>query len=390
MKGHALGAGLRRLAPLLMAIAVSGLTGCAGPEIAPKKLEQLVWPAMPDQPRFAFEATLQSQSNIVPESKDSRLQRMVTGVAPDAGSGKIIGKPSGIAVRDGRIYVAEPGVKAVSVLDAARGKLYRFGQRAPHTLQRPQAIALDDEGLVYVLDSILRKVMVFDALGLFQFSIDTGAGFTNPAALAVSPDGKTIYVVDRGDVGNTDHKVVAFNPDGTEKFRIGPRGGAEGRFNIPLAATVAIDGTLLVADSSNARIQAFSPDGKFKFSFGTLGSELGRFIRPRSIATDKDGNIYVADGGFNNVQIFNDKGELLMPLGRLSSVPGPGNYALIGSIAIDESNRLYVIDNLFRKIDVFRRLSDEEGKRMMTKGKLPKVTIEPGNNAPQDVTPSQL
>lgn len=79
-----------------------------------------------------------------------------------------------------------------------------------------------------------------------------------------------------------------------------------------------------------------------------------------------------------------------MPLGRLSSVPGPGNYALIGSIAIDESNRLYVIDNLFRKIDVFRRLSDEEGKRMMTKGKLPKVTIEPGNNAPQDVTPSQL
>lgn len=204
MKGHALGAGLRRLAPLLMAIAVSGLTGCAGPEIAPKKLEQLVWPAMPDQPRFAFEATLQSQSNIVPESKDSRLQRMVTGVAPDAGSGKIIGKPSGIAVRDGRIYVAEPGVKAVSVLDAARGKLYRFGQRAPHTLQRPQAIALDDEGLVYVLDSILRKVMVFDALGLFQFSIDTGAGFTNPAALAVSPDGKTIYVVDRGDVGNTD------------------------------------------------------------------------------------------------------------------------------------------------------------------------------------------
>jgi hypothetical protein len=49
----------------------------------------------------------------------------------------------------------------------------------------------------------------------------------------------------------------------------------------------------------------------------------------------------------------------------LSSESGPGNYALIASIAVDESNRLYVTDHLFRKIEVFRRLSDEEGKRLM-------------------------
>jgi sugar lactone lactonase YvrE len=148
---------------------------------------------------------------------------------------------------------------------------------------------------------------------------------------------------------------------------------------------VALDGTLLVADSGNARIQAFSPDGKFKLSFGTFGSELGRFVRPRSIAADQDGNIYVADGGFNNVQIFNDKGELLMPLGRLSSEPGPGNYALIGVIAVDEANRLYITDNLFRKIDVFRRLSDEEGKLMMTKaGKSPTATTGQESDAAKD------
>jgi len=280
----------------------------------------------------------------------------------------IIGKPSGIAVREGRVYVAEPIVKAVTVLDASRGKLYRFGLRAPNTLERPQALALDDGGRVYVLDSGPQRVMVFDALGLFQFSIDVKSGFTNPVAVAVSPDGQTIYVVDRGDLGNDDHKVVAFAPDGKEKFRLGARGQENGKFNIPLAATVAPDGSLLVADSGNARIQAFDATGKFKFSFGGFGAELGRFSRPRAIATDLDGNIYVADAGFNNVQIFNAKGELLMPLGRLSQEPGPGNYSLIGSIAIDEANRLYVTDNLFRKIDVFRRLSEEEGKRLMARG----------------------
>jgi DNA-binding beta-propeller fold protein YncE len=353
-----------RLALLLIATAVSGLIGCAGPEVEHSKKEQLVWPAKPDQPRFAFEAALQSEANIVPESENEQLRRMLTG-APPGRAGRIIGKPSGIVAREGRIYVAEPSVKAISVLDAVRGKVFRFGQREPNTLQRPQAIALDDEGLVYVLDSKLRRVMVFDALGLFQFSIATDAGFTNPVAIAVTPDGKTIYVVDRGDLANNDHKVVAFSPDGTEKFRIGPRGQENGQFNIPLAATVANDGTLLVADSANARIQAFSPEGKFKFTFGTFGSELGRFTRPRSIATDNDGNIYVADTGFNNVQVFNANGEFLMPLGRLSSESGPGNYALIASIAVDESNRLYVTDHLFRKIEVFRRLSDEEGKRLM-------------------------
>ena len=328
----------------------------------------MVWPSAPDQARFAFEATLRTEANIVPEVQDQKLQRMFSGVARN--DKVVIGKPSGIVAREGRIYVAEPSVKAVTVLDAARGKIFRFGLRAPNALERPQAIALDAESQVYVLDAGLHRVMVFDPLGLFQFSIDIKNGFTNPVAVAVSPDGKTIYVVDRGDLGNDDHKVVAFAPDGSEKFRIGGRGQEPGKFNIPLAASVAPDGTLLVADSGNFRIQAFDPQGKFKFFFGGFGVEPGRFSRPRAIATDGEGNIYVADAGFNNVQVFNAKGELLMPLGRLSPEPGPGHYSLIGAIATDEANRLYVTDNLFRKIDVFRRLSDEEGKRMTVKGPL--------------------
>ena len=351
---------------ITLAVVASTLIGCAGSaDKTPKKKQQTVWPTWPDQPRFVFEALLRTEANIVRETEDQAFRRRLTGI--EKSDQPIIGKPSGIVAREGRVYLAEPGVKAVTVMDAVRGRLYRFGLREPNALVRPQALALDDEGMVYVLDSGLKRVMVFDALGLFQYSIDVDKGFTNPVAVSAAPDGKTIFVIDRGDLANEDHKVVAFTPDGKEKFRIGPRGQDDGKFNIPLAAAMTKDGTLLIADSGNFRIQAFDLDGKFKYAFGRPGAEVGSFSRPRSIAVDPKGNIYVADAGFNNVQIFSPQGELLMPLGRLSAEPGPGNFSLIGVIAVDETNRLYVTDNLFRKVDVFRHLSDEEGKQMMAK-----------------------
>lgn len=357
----------RALRPALLGVALAGLAACAGNQVdAPQgKKGQVLWPAAPDQPRFIYEALLRSEANITVENEQQALRRKLVG-APRSNA-PVIDKPSAIVARDGRVYVAEPSVKAVTVFDGVRGKLFRFGLREPNSLRRPQALALDAGGLVYVLDSELRQVMVFDELGLFQFSIDVKSGFVAPVALAVSPDGQTIYVVDRGDLSGEDHKVVAFAPDGKEKFRLGPRGSENGKFNIPLAATVAADGSLVVADSGNFRIQTFDADGKFKASFGGSGSELGRFSRPRSIATDSEGNIYVADSNFNNVQIFNAKGELLMPLGRLSRDPGPGNYSLLAGIAVDNSNRLFVLDHYFKKIEIFRRLSHDEGVRLMAK-----------------------
>jgi DNA-binding beta-propeller fold protein YncE len=347
----------------LLGMVAAILAGCASSGIDQGKKKELhLWPALPDQPRFVFEAALRSEGNIVTETAEQRFQRTLIG-APKSNK-PVVERPTGIAARDGRVYIAEPAAKTVTVLDAARNKLFRFGWREPNALKRPLSVALDDNGLVYVLDADLRRLMIFDELGLFQSSISLERGFSNPVAAAVSPDGNTIYIVDRGDLASTDHKVVALAPDGKEKFKLGPRGSDNGQFNIPLAATVMNDGTLLVADSGNGRIQAFDGEGKFKFSFGGIGAELGRFSRPRSVAADKDGNIYVSDSGFNNVQIFDATGQLLMPLGRLSRDDGPGNYALLAGIAVDEANHLYVVDHYFKKIDVFRRLSDEEGRRL--------------------------
>lgn len=351
---------------MLLGLLVLGVGACA--PVAPRsqkvaKIPQtLLWPMPPDLPRFEFETVLQSAADIAPATDDDRWKRMLQG-QPDTSDALVINKPSAIVSRGGRVYVAEPGARAITVFDAARKRLFRFGLREPNVLKRPQALALDDAGKVYVLDAQLRKVMIFDGMGLFLDSIALGRTFLNPVGLAVQGDGQTVYVVDRGNVDQDDHKVVALAPDGTERMRIGPRGSGPGQFNIPLAAAVAADGTLYVVDAGNFRVQAFNAKGEFKFQFGGAGVGIGQFSRPRAISLDHDGNIYVADGGFNNVQIFNSAGQLLMPLGRLSRDPAPGHYALIAGIAIDETRRLYVVDHYFKKIEVFRRLSDEESEQ---------------------------
>lgn len=323
---------------------------------------RLLWPQPPDQPRFEFETVLQSAADITLDTEASRWQRTLQGQS-SISDAPVINKPTAIASREGRIYVAEPTVKAITVFDASRKKLFRFGLREPNHLKRPQALAIDDSGKVYVLDTQLRKIMVFDAIGLFIQSIALGTKFSNPVGLAVRGDGSTLYVVDRGNVDQDDHKVVALAPDGTERFQLGPRGSTPGRFNIPLAAAIAVDGTLYVVDSGNFRVQAFDAKGAFKFQFGGLGTGIGNFSRPRAISLDSDGNVYVADGGFNNVQIFSPAGELLMHLGRLSRDPGPGNFALLAGIAIDETRRLYVLDHYFKKIEVYRWLGDKQPQR---------------------------
>ncbi len=348
---------------LLLVLVLFGALGACAP-VSPKAQkaaapQRLLWPAPPDRPRFEFETVLQSAADITVESDADRFQRAIKGKSP-LSDAPVINKPTAIASRGGRTYVAEPAARAITVFDAPRQKLFRFGLREPNHLKRPQALSIDDIGRIYVLDPLLDNIMVFDAMGLFLKSIALGNRFSNPIAVAVTGDGATVYVVDRGNVDRDDHKVVALAPDGRQRFQLGPRGSGPGQFNIPLAAAVAADGTLYVVDSGNFRVQAFDSRGRFKFQFGGLGTAFGLFSRPRSIALDPDGNVYVADGGFNNVQIFSPTGALLMPLGTLNRTPGPGNFALLAGIAIDETRRLYVLDHYFKKIEVYRWLGGTE------------------------------
>jgi DNA-binding beta-propeller fold protein YncE len=278
-----------------------------------------------------------------------------------------------VAARGGRIYVADNVRRHVVVFDVPRRKLFVMGLRAPGTLAKPSSIALDGRQMVYVADTTLRKVIVYDSLGLYQRTIGSPEIFDRPTGVAVEASGERVYVIDRGDTENDRHRVLAFDGEGKLLREIGTRGVEPGQFNIPVQGTVTRDNTLWILDAGNFRVQAFDRDGRFLRTFGQVGNALGQFARPRGIASDAEGRLYVTDASFGNVQVFTPQGELLIAIGRAHRLDRPGYYGLAHGVGVDETGRVYIVDQLFNKIEVLRPVGDAEAQRLISEAEREKA-----------------
>ena len=360
-RGASLGIFLRKTGMVLL---LGLLAACAGTlDNKTGTAEAILWPSPPDLPRFAYETTLRSAADIAVESEDTILRRQLTGETQNRAPA--FSKPYGVAARNGRIYITDSVMRNVTVFDVPRHKVFYIGVQTPGKLIKPSGIALDKEMNVYVSDVSGQNVNVYDSLGLFLRSIGDKADLVRPTGVAVSPSGDRIYVIDRSYNEMASHRVVVYDNTGRKLFVIGERGGKAGQFNVPVQGAVAPDGTLYVLDAGNFRVQAFDRDGKFLRTWGNAGNNIGDFARPRGIAVDDEGNVYVTDATFANVQLFNPQGQLLLIVGTQGEEDKPGRYNLPGGVAVDETGRMYVVDQFFRKVEVIRRVPKEEGERML-------------------------
>jgi len=68
------------------------------------------------------------------------------------------------------------------------------------------------------------------------------------------------------------------------------------------------------------------------------------------------------DSAFGNFQVFNPEGDLLLFVGERSERDGPGKYMLPSGIYVDEDGRVYMVDQWFRKVEVFRPYALQESQ----------------------------
>jgi DNA-binding beta-propeller fold protein YncE len=358
----------------LVSLLSSGLAGCAAPrEAPPAPRGPWLWPAPPEQPRFIYEATLRNASSLgepAPADAAQRMRRWLSGAQESRAS---FGKPFAVAAAHGRVYVTDTEGRRVFVFDLPRRRSFSFGTRFEGELRKPAGIAIDAAGQVYVVDASAKRVVVYDALGLFLLRIDGARDWVRPTAVAVDAAGERICVVDTGGVDSPQHGLWVYDARGRVLRRLVRRGAAPGEFNLPTDAAFAADGSLWVLDAGNFRVQAFDAEGRFVREFGSAGNRTGQFARPRGLALDRDGLVYVSDATFCNVQVFQPDGALLLALGsradaRAQAQDAPGRYLLPAKLATDASDaasvRLYVVDQYLHKIEVLRRLSDAEGRRL--------------------------
>ena len=330
------------------------LTACA--PLPPAKTAAdpgpMLFPAPPDQPRFVYERTIYGSADVIPETTDSRLRSVLTG---EGIKGEGLNKPYSIAVFRGRIFVADTVEGVVRVFDVPNGRHFKIGADEPGKLSKPLGIDVDRRGNLYVADTSAGAVFIYDKDGKYLRRIGDASWFDRLANVTVDPMGDRIYLVDVGGVRSQQHRVrVVDAASGEPLFDFGKRGKDPGDFNFPRDIVVGKDGLLYIVDAGNFRVQVFNRDGKFLRTFGTIGRQMGQFARPKEIAVDPAGNIYVSDTAFGNFQIFNAEGELLMFVGTRSEQDGPARYMLPSGIYVDEDGRVYMVDQWFRKVDIFR------------------------------------
>ncbi|MDE2085823.1 MAG: 6-bladed beta-propeller [Xanthomonadaceae bacterium] len=203
---------------------------------------------------------------------------------------------------------------------------------APGRFQDPIGIAVAD-GKVFVADSRNHRIEVFDRNGRFLHTIGHAGsgpgGLGRPMNLAVA-DGK-LYVAD---YWNDDIQI--FSLDGTPLQTIGRGGAGPGQLQAPSGVAVRPNGNLLVADFYNQRVQELRPDGAFVRQWGTTGKKgyvfHGGFNYPTDVVIDRQGLAYVADGYNDRIQVFAADGRFLRMWGGPMGLHLPASINVLGAL----------------------------------------------------------
>jgi DNA-binding beta-propeller fold protein YncE len=204
------------------------------------------------------------------------------------------------------VYVSD--IKAVRITAWTKDgrKLMTFGTE----LERPTGLALDKaRKVLYVVDtsrvrSPNHRVFAYGLDGKVIREIGRGRGteeqqFNFPSYVALDNDGN-VYVAD-----SMNFRVQVFDPEGRFIRAFGEQGMRPGQFSRMKGIDVDGFGNVYVADGEHAVVQMFNKNFDRLMYFGGRINALEYFDVPSAIAIDRRKNrIYVANEIFGRVNVY--------------------------------------------------------------------------------------
>jgi DNA-binding beta-propeller fold protein YncE len=212
----------------------------------------------------------------------------------------------GLAMDDNdRLFVSDPGLHHVLVFDAA----HKAEDVVTEGMVDPGGLALDRENrLLYVADVTLDQVLVYDAdsfkllrkIGTtgHNHELTTPGDFSRPTGVAVDQDGN-LYVCD-----TLNNRVEIFDADGKFVSAFGKAGDGPGYFARPKGIAIDSDGHIWVADGQQDRVQVFNKEGQLLITFGGHGILPGQFQGLVGITSDKNNRVFTSEMYPGRVQQF--------------------------------------------------------------------------------------
>ncbi|MEO5863586.1 MAG: hypothetical protein ABIQ79_00910 [Nitrospiraceae bacterium] len=226
-------------------------------------------------------------------------------------------------------------------------------------LNFPTAVVVDRAGHVYIADTLNHRVRRVDAvtevittvagLGKPRYGGDGGlaveAGLNEPAALALSDEG-VLYIADQSnnrvravDLATETIRTVAGT--GTAVYNGDDVAATETGLAGPSGLALAADGTLFIADSFNGRIRAVDPitgfirtvvgdGGEYKYQ-GPDDAPSRSLSRPSGVTLDEEGNLFFTDSDNHLVRRWDRSTGLIECIAGV----GVANYGGDGGAAIE-------------------------------------------------------
>ncbi len=330
---------------------------------------KIVWPNPPAIARIKYLKYLLGQkaqpvnsSNKPKASWMDRLSGVATGDVPQSEKLRFqLVVPYGVAVNSkGLVYVADSKVRAIFVFNPETEEVQLIKNGVEARFKWLTGLAFDDSDRLYASDSGMQRILIFDPQHKVEGAITEG--LKSPGGLAIDNENRFLYVAD----AELD-QVLVYDADPPYKLlrKIGTtdpehRLTSPGDFSRPTNVAVDQDGNLYVADTWNDRIEIFDPDGKLIRTFGKAGDGPGYFARPKGIAIDSDGHVWVADSVQDRVQVFTPEGRLLIYLGGRGLLPG--QFQSVAGLTIDKNNRVITTEQFPGRVQMFRYVTDSEAK----------------------------
>ncbi|KAI8512721.1 hypothetical protein Bbelb_093600 [Branchiostoma belcheri] len=240
--------------------------------------------------------------------------------------------PIDLAVREDKLYVADPCNQRVQVFDLAGNFCYSFS-----TTAMPWSLAVQADGTIAVISRL--EVMKFSSSGELLHKFSLSEHCTDPYGLAVQRDGRVV-------VTDTDkHSIFLFEADGTLVKQVG--GQSEGQFDEPCFVCVDKEDNIIVSDKVNSRIQVFDKNLNFQHKFGQLGRQPQGMFGPMGVSADSRGNIVLANiGGKTDGVGHSQKLQVFRPDGTwVSTISSDGDkLKRPHGVAVTEDGHVFVAD----------------------------------------------
>ena len=270
------------------------------------------------------------------------------------------------------------------------GKSGRFGgdggPATQATLNFPGAVAVDRQGNLYIADTMNHRVRKVEAstgviatiagTGQHRWSGDggaaTAAALNEPAALAVDEQG-SLYIADQSNnrvrkVDLNTGLITTVAGTGESGYTGDGMPAAEAGISSPSGLAIGPDGELYIADTFSGRVRRIDPatgvistvagdGGEYRFS-GLPNEFSSSLSRPYGIALDAAGNLLITDSDSHLIRRWDRKRKIITRLAGSGQAQfgGDGGDPLAGSlnypfgVLVDGAGNVYIADTFNHRI----------------------------------------